>query len=185
MSQHNSCSQELDISSTMITMMMSSRHRRTRIAASGGGDPELLAILKDVRRSESKRLNLPPWIIFTDPSLDDISIQYPITIEELKNCQGVGEGKARKYGKPFLEVIAKYVEENEIERPDDFVVRTVVNRSANKVYIIKCIDRRLPFEDIARARDMDMEELMDEVESIVSSGTRLNVDYYIRQTIDE
>ena len=156
-----------------------------RTAVSGGGDPELLAILKDIRRSESKRLNLPPWIIFTDPSLDDISIQYPITIEELKNCQGVGEGKARKYGKPFLEVIAKYVEENEIERPDDFVVRTVVNRSANKVYIIKCIDRRLPFEDIARARDMDMEELMDEVESIVSSGTRLNVDYYIRQTIDE
>lgn len=157
----------------------------SRTSASGGGDPELLAILKDVRRSVSKQLNLPPWIIFTDPSLDDISIQYPITIEELKNCQGVGEGKARKYGEPFLKVIAKYVEENEIERPDDFVVRTVVNRSANKVYIIKCIDRRLPFEDIARARDMDMEELMDEVESIVSSGTRLNIDYYIRQTIDE
>jgi ATP-dependent DNA helicase RecQ len=114
-----------------------------------------------------------------------MSIQYPVTVEELKNCQGVGEGKARKFGKPFIELIAKYVEENDVIRPDDFVVKSVVNRSANKVYIIQSIDRKLPFEDIARTKDMDFDELLDEIESIVSAGTRLNIDYYIRQTIDD
>ena len=97
----------------------------------------------------------------------------------------MGEGKARKFGKPFIELIAKYVEENEIIRPDDFVVKSVVNRSANKVYIIQSIDRKLPFEDIARTKDMDLDELLDEIESIVNAGTRLNIDYYIRQTIDD
>lgn len=152
---------------------------------SGGGDPALLSMLKDVRKEMSKKLNLPAWVIFGDPSLEDMSIQYPITFDELKNCQGVGEGKAHKFGKPFIELIAKYVEENDISRPDDFIVKSIVNKSANKVYIIQSIDRKLPFEDIARTKDMDFEELLDEIESIVNSGTRLNIDYYIKQTIDE
>ena len=110
---------------------------------------------------------------------------YPVTIEELKNCQGVGEGKARKFGKEFLALIAKYVEENEIDRPDDFVVKSIVNKSANKVFIIQSIDRKLPLEDIASARSMNMEELVSEIEAIVYSGTKLNLNYYIEQNFDE
>ena len=155
------------------------------VNAGGGGDQQLLAMLKDVRKDLSRKMNLPAWVIFSDPSLEDMSIQYPITVAELKNCQGVGEGKARKYGQPFVDLIAKYVEENDVIRPDDFVVKSVVNRSANKVYIIQSIDRKLPFEDIARTKDMDFEELLTEIESIVGAGTRLNIDYYIRQTIDD
>ena len=151
----------------------------------GGGDQTLLAMLKEVRRDLSKKKNLPAWVIFGDPSLEDMSIMYPITLDELKNCQGVGEGKAHKFGKPFVEVIAKYVEENDILRPDDFVVRSVANRSANKVFIIQSIDRKIPFEDIARAKDMELSELIEEIESIVAAGTQLNIDYYIKQTIDE
>lgn len=157
----------------------------TKHIAGGGGDPTLLAILKDIRHDMSRKLNLPTWVIFTDPSLEDMSIQYPISVDELKKCQGVGEGKAKKFGKPFVEVIAKYVEENNIDRPDDFVVKSVVNRSANKVYIIQSIDKKLPFEDIAQTKDMDLSELLDEIESIVGSGTRLNIDYYIRQSVDD
>lgn len=153
--------------------------------AAGGGDPALMAMLKDVRKDLSRKLNLPAWVIFSDPSLEDMSILYPVTIEELKNCQGVGEGKAHKFGKPFVELIARYVEENEISRPDDFVIKSVVNKSSNKVYIIQSIDRKLPFEDIARNKDMDYEDLLEEIESIVGSGTRLNIDYFIKQTIDE
>jgi ATP-dependent DNA helicase RecQ len=155
------------------------------VNAGGGGDQQLLAMLKDVRKDLSRKMNLPAWVIFTDPSLEDMSIQYPVTVAELKNCQGVGEGKARKFGQPFVDLIAKYVEENDVIRPDDFVVKSVVNRSANKVYIIQSIDRKLPFEDIARTKDMDFEELLTEIESIVGAGTRLNIDYYIRQTIDD
>ena len=114
-----------------------------------------------------------------------MSIMYPITIDELKNCQGVGEGKARKFGKAFLELIARYVEENEIARPDDFVMKTMVNKSVNKVYIIQSVDRKLPLEDIADAKGMEMEELLDEIEAIVYSGTKLNLDYYIEQTLDD
>ena len=153
--------------------------------AGGGGDQQLLAMLKDVRRDLSRKLNLPAWVIVSDQSLEDMSIQYPVTLAELRNCQGMGEGKARKFGQPFIDLIAKYVEENDIIRPDDFVVKSVVNRSANKVYIIQSIDRKLPFEDIARTKDMDFDELLDEIESIVGSGTRLNIDYYIRQNIDD
>ena len=151
----------------------------------GGGDERLLAMLKDVRKDMSKKLGFPAWVIFSDQSLEDMSIQYPVNLVELRTCQGVGEGKAKKFGQPFVDLIAKYVEEYEIIRPDDFVVKSVVNRSANKVYIIQSIDRKLPFEDIARTKDMDFDELLDEVESIINSGTRLNIDYYIRQTIDE
>lgn len=154
-------------------------------ASGGGGDPALLAMLKDLRKSMSKKMNIPSWVIFSDPSLEDMSILYPITLEEMKGCQGVGEGKAQKFGKAFIELIARYVEENDIVRPDDFVVKSIPNKSANKVYIIQSIDRRLSFEDIARNKDMDFEELIEEVESIVNSGTRLNIDYYIKQVIDE
>ena len=151
----------------------------------GGGDPQLLAMLKDLRKDVAKKLRLQPWVIFGDPSLEDMSIMYPITVDELKNCQGVGEGKARKFGKEFLQLIAKYVEENEIERPDDFVMKSMVNKSVNKVYIIQSIDRKIPLEDIADAKGMEMEELMDEIEAIVYSGTKLNLDYYIEQTLDD
>ena len=124
-------------------------------------------------------------MIFGDPSLEDMSIMYPMTIDELKNCQGVGEGKARKYGKPFMELISRYVEENEISRPDDFVMKSMVNKSVNKVFIIQSVDRKLPLEDIADAKGMDMEELLAEIEAIVFSGTKLNLDYYLEQTLDD
>ena len=151
----------------------------------GGGDPALLAMLKDLRRDVARKKGLQPWVIFGDPSLEDMSIMYPISCDELKNCQGVGEGKAKKFGKPFVELIAKYVEENDIVRPDDFVMKSIVNKSVNKVYIIQSIDRRIPLEDIAETRKMEMEELLDEIEAIVYSGTTLNLDYYLEQTLDE
>ncbi len=151
----------------------------------GGGDPTLLAMLKDLRRDVARKRGLQPWVIFGDPSLEDMSIMYPITVDELKNCQGVGEGKAKKFGKEFLELIAKYVEENEIERPDDFVMKSIVNKSVNKVFIIQSIDRKLPLEDIADAKGLEMEELLDEIEAIVYSGTKLHLDYYLEQTLDE
>ncbi len=156
------------------------------VAKGGGGDQVLLAMLKELRADVSRKLKLQPWIIFGDPALEDMSITYPVTYDELKNCQGVGEGKARKFGKEFIEMIAKYVEENEIERPDDFVVKSVVNSStANKVFIIQGIDRKLPLEDIAGAKSMEMDELLNEIETIVASGTKLDLDYYISQTIDD
>ena len=151
----------------------------------GGGDEQLLSMLKDLRKDVAKKKRLQPWVIFGDPSLEDMSIMYPMTYDELKNCQGVGEGKARKFGKEFIELIAKYVEENEIERPDDFVMKSIVNKSVNKVFIIQSVDRKLPLEDIADAKNMEMEELMDEIEAIVFSGTKLNLDYYIEQTLDD
>ena len=151
----------------------------------GGGDETLLAMLKDLRKSVAHRRGLQPWVIFGDPSLEDMSILYPMSYEELKNCQGVGEGKAKKFGKEFIELIAKYVEENEITRPDDFVMKSIVNKSVNKVYIIQSIDRRLPLEDIADAKGMEMHELYDEIEAIVYSGTKLHLDYYIEQTLDD
>ncbi len=149
------------------------------------GDPALLAMLKDVRKEQSRKLNLPPWIIFSDPSLEDMTLFYPVTIDELKKCQGVGEGKAARFGQPFVELIARYVEDNDIIRPDDIVVRSVPNKSAERVQIIQSIDRRLPLEDIAEARHMEFPELLDAIESIVSSGLKINLDYYIRQELDE
>ena len=155
-------------------------------AGGGGGDQTLLAMLKDLRADMARKLHLQPWIIFGDPALEDMSITYPVTIEELKGCQGVGEGKARKFGKEFVELIARYVEENEIERPEDFIVKSVVNSStANKVFIIQGIDRKLPLEDIANAKGLEMEELMTEIEAIVASGTRLDLNYYISQNVDD
>ena len=151
----------------------------------GVGDPALFAMLKDLRKDMSRKLKLPGFVIFTDPSLEDMSIHYPITLDELKNCQGVGEGKARKFGKEFINLIAKYVEENDIQRPEDIVVKSIVNKSANKVYIIQNIDRKIPLEDIAEAKNMELSDVLDELEAIVAAGTRIDIDYYIRQTVDE
>jgi len=151
----------------------------------GGGDPTLLAMLKDIRHSLSKKLKLPSFVIFGDPSLEDMSIMYPTTLEELKNCQGVGEGKARKFGKEFISLIAKYVEENEIERPTDLVVKSVANKSLNKVYIIQSVDKKIPLDEIADAKNLELEQVYDELDAIVGAGTKINIDYYIRMIIDD
>jgi len=156
----------------------------------GGGrtdatDKTLFALLKDLRRDISRKENLPPFVIFQDPSLEDMTIQYPITIEEMKQITGVGTGKALKYGQPFVDLIKKYVEENEIERPQDFVVKSVVNKSGLKVYIIQSIDRKIDLEDIAIAKNLTFDELLTEIESIVASGTKIDLNYYINDTVDE
>jgi len=154
---------------------------------SGGGavDPELFALLKDLRKKMSKKLDLPPFVIFQDPSLEDMAIQYPITMEELQQISGVGPGKAKKYGKEFVQLIKDYVDEKEIDRPQDMVVKSVVNKSGLKVYIIQSIDRKIYLEDIAEAKGLDMDELLTEIEAIVNSGTKLNLEYYINQILDE
>ena len=154
-------------------------------AGGGGGDLTLLSMLKDLRKDMGRRLKLQPWIIFGDPALEDMSILYPITYDELKNCQGVGDGKARKFGAEFIALIKKYVEENDITRPDDFVMKSSPSKSENKVYIIRSVDRQLPLEDIAETRGLEMDELMSEIEAIVATGTKLNLDYYIRQEVDD
>jgi ATP-dependent DNA helicase RecQ len=142
-------------------------------------------MLKDLRRDVARKLRLQPWVVFSDPALEDMTIMYPLSLKELsEKCQGVGEGKAHKFGKPFVDLIAKYVEENEIERPDDFVVKSVGPKSGNKVYIIQSIDRKLDLEDIAAARSLDLHELLTEIEAIVSSGTRVNINYYIEDELD-
>ena len=148
-------------------------------------DEELMRRLKELRKRISKEKNVPPFVIFQDPSLQDMANQYPITIDELKNIQGVGSGKALKFGKPFIELIASYVEENEIERPQDMVVKSVVNKSGTKVYIIQGIDRKIPLNEIAKTKGMDFDDLLTDLEHIVDSGTRLNIDYYINEEIDE
>jgi ATP-dependent DNA helicase RecQ len=150
----------------------------------GGADPMLLSMLKELRKDLARHMKLQPWVLFSDAALEDMSILYPLTFDELKNCQGVGEGKAKKYGKDFIELIKMYVEENEIIRPDDFVVKSVP-KSTNKIYIIQSIDRQMALEDIAEAKGMDMEELIREIETIVATGTRLNLDYYIAQMVDD
>jgi ATP-dependent DNA helicase RecQ len=153
--------------------------------ASGAGDPELFAMLKDLRKKISKKLNLPPFVIFQDPSLADMALQYPITINELKYIQGVGEGKAKRYGKEFVELIKTYVDENEIDRPQDMVVKSVANKSKIKVGIIQSIDRKLSLNDIADSIGIDMKELITEIETIVNSGTKINIDYYLDDILDE
>lgn len=156
----------------------------------GGGvktstaDKVLFTMLKDLRKEISRKENLPPFVIFQDPSLEDMAIQYPVTVEELKQITGVGAGKAQKYGEPFLELIKSYVEENEIMRPMDMVVKSVVNKSGLKVYIIQNIDRKISIEDIAMAKSMTISELLTEIERIVSSGTKLDLNYYVNEYVD-
>jgi ATP-dependent DNA helicase RecQ len=155
----------------------------------GGGtssvDPQLLSMMKELRKNIAKKLNLPPFVIFQDPSLEEMAIHYPITMDELQKISGVGAGKATRYGKEFLELIKNHVDENEIERAQDMVVKSVVNKSGLKVFIIQSIDRKMPLDDIANAKGIEMVDLLKEIESIVNSGTKLNINYYIDQVIDE
>ena len=151
----------------------------------GGSDNKLLKMLKDLRKDISKKEGLPPFVIFQDPSLEDMAIQYPINNEELQQIVGVGAGKAKRYGKPFIELIKQYVEENDITRPNDIIIKSVVNKSGLKVYIIQSIDRMLPLDDIARAKNLSFSELLTEIEHIVSSGTKIDINYYIEDTVDE
>ena len=151
----------------------------------GAADEELFAMLKDLRKKVAKQHGLPPFVIFQDPSLEDMAVQYPIPIEELQNITGVGVGKARKFGEEFIKLIKAYVEEKEIIRPQDMIVKSVGNKSGNKIFIIQSIDRKMDFEDIARAKDLDFDELLTEIEGIVNSGTRLDISYYLRDFMDE
>ena len=147
-------------------------------------DKTLFALLKDLRKEISRKEKLPQFVIFQDPSLEDMAIQYPVSVEELKQITGVGSGKALKYGKPFLELIKDYVEENEIIRPMDMVVKSVVNKSGLKVYVIQNIDRKITLEDIAYAKNMSLSELLSEIESIVGSGTKIDIQYYVDEFVD-
>ena len=151
----------------------------------GAADEELFAMLKDLRKKVAKQHGLPPFVIFQDPSLEDMAVQYPITIEEMQNITGVGVGKARKFGEEFIKLIKAYVEEKEIIRPQDMIVKSVGNKSGNKNFIIQSIDRKMDFEDIARAKDLDFDELLTEIEGIVNSGTKLDISYYLRDFMDE
>lgn len=148
-------------------------------------DERLMGMLKDLRKRNAKRLGVPPFVVFQDPSLEDMALKYPITLEELANVHGVGEGKARKYGKDFVTLIAEYVEEHDVIRPDDLVVRSTGSNSALKLYIIQNIDRKLPLDDIASAKGMSMAEFIKELEAIVYSGTKLNINYWIDDILDE
>jgi ATP-dependent DNA helicase RecQ len=153
--------------------------------ASAAGDEALYVQLKSLRRSIATREKIPAYAIFEDTSLKDMTLQYPCNVEELSHCQGVGKAKAEKHGGPFIELIKKYVEENDIERPQDIVIRSAANRSANKVYIIQSIDRRKSLEDIAAGKGLTMDELLTEMEHIIRSGAKLNIDYYIQDNIEE
>ena len=155
-----------------------------RGGGSGAVDSQLFSILKDLRRKIAKQHGLPTYVIFQEPSLDAMATTYPITIEELQNIPGVGPGKAKRYGMEFIELIKKYVDENEIERPEDMRVRTVANNSKNKIELITAIDRKVPLDALAESKDLEFDELLDELEAIVYSGTKINVSYYIDETID-
>jgi ATP-dependent DNA helicase RecQ len=154
-------------------------------AAAAGSDEALFAQLKSLLLCEAKRKNLPPFVIFPETSLRDMAIHYPITTEELQTCQGVGMGKAQKFGKPFVDLIAKYVAENDVERPQDLVVRSAPKKSSNKLFIIRNIDRKMDLEDIAAAKNLNVNDLITEIETIVSAGTKLDIAYYVQQHVDE
>jgi ATP-dependent DNA helicase RecQ len=153
--------------------------------SAASADEKLFGMLKDLRQREAKKKNLPPFVIFLENSLQDMATLYPTTTDELIKCQGVSKGKAIKYGKPFIELIAQYVEENNIEKPDDFVMKSVVNKSSNKIHIIQQVDKKIPLENIAKARDLRIDGLLEEMETIAASGTKLNLDYAIDQMLDE
>jgi ATP-dependent DNA helicase RecQ len=148
-------------------------------------DPILYSMMKDLRKKLSKRLEVPPFVIFQDPSLEAMATTYPVTLEELQNIPGVGAGKAKRYGEEFITLIRKHVEENEIERPEDLRVRTVANKSKLKVWIVQSIDRKVALDDIALTKGLEFPELLDEIEAIVYSGTRINIDYFLNDIMDE
>jgi ATP-dependent DNA helicase RecQ len=155
--------------------------------AGGGGaaDTQLFEMLKNLRKTVAKNLNVPPFVVFQDPSLEEMTTNYPITMDELKNITGVGAGKATKYGKPFIELIKKYVEDNEIERPVDIVVKSVVNKSGLKVYLIQNVDRKISLEGMAKAKGLKVSDIIAELETIVASGTKIDIGYYIDEVVDE
>ena len=159
--------------------------RNVAPAQGSAADEELYAMLKDLRKKVAKKHDLPPYVVFQDPSLADMAIQYPITIEEMQNISGVGAGKAKKFGEEFVALIKAYVEEKEIIRPQDMVVKSVANKASNKIFIIQSIDRQMDFEDIARAKHLSFDELLSEIETIVNSGTRLNISYFLEKYMDE
>ncbi|MBA4197229.1 MAG: DNA helicase RecQ [Chitinophaga sp.] len=148
-------------------------------------DEKLFEMLKELRQKEAKKKSLPPFVIFLENSLQDMATLYPTTLEELEKCQGVSKGKALKYGRPFVDLIAEYVEENEIEKPEDFVMKTVANKSSNKIYIIQNVDKKIPLQDIAKNKGLQLNELLEEMETIAASGTKLNLDYAIEEWLDE
>ena len=148
-------------------------------------DEQLFTMLKELRQKEAKKKSLPPFVIFLESSLQDMATLYPTTLDEMSKCQGVSKGKALKYGKPFVELIASYVEENNIEKPDDFVMRSVANAASNKIYIIQNVDKKIPLETIARNKDLKLDQLLEEMETIAASGTRLNLDYAIDEWLGE
>ena len=153
--------------------------------ASCAVDPVLYSIMKDLRKKKAKKLELPPYVIFQDPSLEAMATTYPVTIQELQNILGVGAGKAKRYGEEFIKVIKKHVEENEIERPEDLRVRTVANKSKLKVSIIQAIDRKIALDELAESKGLEFTDLLDEIEAIVYSGTKINIDYFLQEIMDE
>lgn len=154
-------------------------------AQTGGADEALLGMLKDLRHKEAKKKGLPPFVLFLENSLQDMATLYPTTLKELEKVQGVSVGKALKYGKPFVDLIATYVEENDIEKPDDFIMKSVANKSSNKIFIIQNVDKKIPLETIAKTKDLKLDALLEEMETIVASGTRLNLSYAIDDMLDE
>jgi ATP-dependent DNA helicase RecQ len=156
-----------------------------RGGATSAVDPVLYSIMKDLRKKLSKKLDVPPYVIFQDPSLEAMATTYPITLEELQNIPGVGAGKAKRYGEEFVAIIKRHVIENEIERPEDLRIRTVANKSKMKVYIVQSIDRKVALDDIALTKGLEFVELLDEIEAIVYSGTKINIDYFLEEVIDE
>jgi ATP-dependent DNA helicase RecQ len=157
----------------------------TASKSTGVADEVLMDMLRDLRKKTAKRLGVPPFVVFQDPSLEDMALKYPIKMDELINTHGVGEGKAKKYGKEFIELIQQYVEENDIIRPDDLVVKSTGANSINKLYIIQNVDRKLPLDDIASAKGLSMDALITEMEQIVNSGTKLNIKYWIDEMLDD
>ncbi|HMC85623.1 MAG TPA: RQC domain-containing protein [Chitinophagaceae bacterium] len=148
-------------------------------------DDKLFEQLKELRQKEAKKKSLPPFVIFLENSLQDMATMYPTTIQELEKCQGVSKGKALRYGKPFVEMIVKYVEENDVQKPDDFVMKSVANKSMSKVFIIQQVDKKMPLEVIAKNKDWRMDAMMEEMETIAASGTKLNLNYAIDDMLDE
>jgi ATP-dependent DNA helicase RecQ len=142
-------------------------------------------MLKELRQKEAKKIGLPPFVIFLETSLQDMATLYPTNLSELERCQGVSKGKAMKYGKPFVSLIEAYVEENNIEKPDDFVMKSVANKASNKIYIIQNVDKKIPLETIAKNKDLRLDALLEEMETIAASGTKLNLDYAIDEWLDE
>lgn len=153
--------------------------------AGASADDQLFNMLKELRHTEGKKKKLPPFVIFLESTLQDMATMYPTTMAELEKCQGVSKGKALRYGRPFIDMIAQYVEENDIEKPDDFIMKSVANKSSNKIFIIQNVDKKIPLETIARIKDMGLDGLLEEMETIVGSGTRLNLDYAIQEMLDE